>query len=502
MAAGLLVSVCLTLTLACSAPFTRAGVFEPGAVPIKLTGGFVFTEGPAADTLGNVYFTDKPRTNIWKWSDSSGLTLWCTNSGGANGLYYWTNNCLYACEEFLHRVTRFDAIGQRMVLASNYLGKAFNTPNDLWVSPVGSLYFTDPYWPWNSSPQGVCAVYWLAPDSDTPVRVITDLLQPNGVIGTPDLKRLYVADDAGKTTYVYTILADGMVTNRRVFAPIQCDGVTLDDAGNVYLTDWAGTRSHVVVYDEDGRFVEEVRIPEDPQNVTRGGADGRTLYVTARTSLYAVRLAAIRCLRRGVNGYEQLACSIAQATPETSLSSASTMPVGVLASNSEYRAVLSFCLTNVPSDHVITNITLKLHTHESNTGAQTRLRLYRLKATPSRDVTWLTAQSNQPWASPGGDFDPLPLAEVSGVLTGASQALRFQSSPALVDAANAALAYGEPLNLILCADMTTLGVLTLASSQHDTWLYRPMLQVMDMIPEPALAALTAAVVLTLRIQQT
>lgn len=480
----------------CAAVTAHAGVFEPGASAAKLTGGFQFVEGPAVDPSGAVYFTDKPRSNIWKWSDSTGLSLWRTNSGGANGLYYWTNDCLYACEEFLHRVTSVDMAQHVTMLVSNFNNSAFNTPNDLWVSPAGSVYFTDPYWPWNSSPQGVCAVYWLGPGSSTATRVITNLLQPNGILGTPDVKRLYVADDAGKTTYVYAILHDGIVTNRRFFAPIQCDGMTLDDGGNVYLTDWAGARSHIVAYDEDGVKVDQLSVPEDPQNVVRGGADGQTLYVTARTSLYAIRLAAVRRLRRGVNGYEQLACSISEAASNTSFSADAAMPAGHGAvAGSELRAVLSFPLATVPYDHVITNVTLKLHTHESNTGTLARLWLHRLLATPSNDVTWLAARSGQPWAAPGGAYDPVPLASVSGALTGASRAILFPSTTSLVAAANAALAADEPLNLILLADTNASSVLTLASSQHDTWLYRPMLNVMDIVPEPGLCAGLACLVI-------
>lgn len=467
----------------------RAGVFEPGASAVTLTGGFLFVEGPAADPSGAIFFTDKPRSNIWKWSDATGLSLWRTNSGGANGLYFWTNDCLYACEEFLHRVTTIDMAQNVTILVSNYNNKAFNTPNDLWVSPAGSVYFTDPYWPWNGSPQGVCAVYWLGPGSATASRVITSVQQPNGILGTPDFKRLYVPDDAGKTTYVFTIVQDGIVTNRRFFAPIQCDGMTLDDGGNLYLTDWSGTRRHIVAYDEDGVKIDELIVAEDPQNVVRGGADGRTLYVTAHTSLYAIRLAAVHYLRRGVNGYEQLSCSISEAASNTSFSADAAMPVGnVPGGGGEFRAVLSFALTNVPRDHVITNLTLKLHTHESNTGSLARLWLHRLLATPGNDVTWTDARAGQPWTTPGGAYDPVPLASASGFLTGASRAILFPSTTSLLAAADLALAAGQPLNLIVLADTNASSILTLASSQHDTWLYRPILNVMDIVPEPALWA--------------
>jgi len=483
---------CATALAACIS-MAHAGLFEPGAAAVKLAGGFNFTEGPAADAAGNFYFTDKPRSNIWKWSESTGLSLWRANSGGANGLYYWTNDCLYVCEEFLHRMTRLDMDQNVTMLVSNYNNKAFNTPNDVWVSPAGSVYFTDPYWPWNGSPQGVCAVYWLGPGSSAATRVVTDLKQPNGVLGTPDLKRLYVADDEGKTTYVYTILHDGVVTNRRFFAPIQCDGMTLDDGGNVYLTDWNGTRSNIVVYNEDGVFVELKPVPEKPQNVVRGGADGRTLFITARTSVFSLRLASIKWLRRGVNGYEQLTSAIAQAAPSNAFSALDTMPVGDLpGGGSAMRAVLSFPLTNIHAGHVVTNITLKLHTHDANTGALTRLWLHRLTATPDNTVTWLAARDGQPWTTPGGDYDSAPLASVSGALTGAARAILFPSTTGLVAAANDALLAGQPLNLIVLADAGVSNTLTLASAQHDTWLYRPMLSVMDMVPEPAAAALCAA----------
>lgn|GEM_PF-4639883 len=172
--------VVLTCVLA-TACLARPGVFEPGATAVKLASGFQFAEGPAADPSGAIFFTDKPRSIIWKWSDTTGLSPWRSNSGGANSLFFWTNVCFYACEEFLHRVTSIDMAHNVSVSVSTYNNKAFNTPNDLWVSPAGSVCFTHPYWPCNGSPQGVRAVYWLGLGSTTATRVITTLQQPNGI---------------------------------------------------------------------------------------------------------------------------------------------------------------------------------------------------------------------------------------------------------------------------------------------------------------------------------
>jgi SMP-30/Gluconolactonase/LRE-like region len=126
-------------------------------------------------------------------------------------------------------------------VVKDYQGKLLNGPNDVWVRPDGGLYFTDPfykrsYWKRGPKEQAVEGVYYLSPDRQKLVRVVEDLKQPNGIIGTPDGKVLYVADIGASRTYAYAIRPDGTLANKRLFCKLGSDGMTLDDQGNVYLT--------------------------------------------------------------------------------------------------------------------------------------------------------------------------------------------------------------------------------------------------------------------------
>jgi gluconolactonase len=275
--------------LTCSTTGLRAAAEEliaPGAEVQQLAGGFVFTEGPACDAQGNVYFSDIPNQRIHKWSLDGKLTTFRENSGGANGLYFDCDGNLLACEGGNRRLTSIAPDGNVTVLADSYDGKKLNSPNDLWIDPRGGVYFTDPrYGSQEGLEQDGFYVYYLPPDRKQLVRVLDDLVKPNGVIGTADGKLLYVADAGDSKTYVYRIQADGSLTNRKLIAPVGSDGMTLDEKGNLYLT-----RGVVHVYSPDGENITTIEIPESPANVCFGGKDRRTLFITARKGLYSVRM--------------------------------------------------------------------------------------------------------------------------------------------------------------------------------------------------------------------
>lgn len=264
----------------------KAGLVAPGAKVEKLAGGFKFTEGPAADARGNIFFSDIPNNRIHKWSLDGKLTTFRENSGGANGLYFDRKGNLLACEGGGRRLVSIDPEGNVTVLAEKYDGKPFNSLNDLWIDPKGGVYFTDPrYGRRDNMEQDGEHVYYLTPDGKKVIRVIDDMVRPNGVIGTRNGKKLYVADHGGKKTFVYKINEDGTLSNKKLFAPEGSDGVTTDNQGNVYLT-----TKVVAVYNKKGEKIEEIEVPEQPANVTFGGRDKKTLFITARTSLYAVRM--------------------------------------------------------------------------------------------------------------------------------------------------------------------------------------------------------------------
>ena len=281
-----LVMVALFALVSAGCGAQTGSVVAPGAKVEKLTGGFRFTEGPAADAKGNVFFSDIPNNRIHKWSLDGKLSTFRENSGGSNGLFFCKQGKLLACEGGGRRLVSIDPQGNVKVLADKYDGKKFNSLNDLWIDPKGGIYFTDPrYGNRASMEQDGEHVYYLTPDSKKIIRVVNDMVRPNGIIGTPDGRKLYITDHGGKKTFSYIIKKDGTLSNKKLFAPEGSDGMTIDNRGNVYLT----TRV-VAVYNKKGERIEEIKIPEGPANVTFGGKDKKTLFITARTSLYAVRM--------------------------------------------------------------------------------------------------------------------------------------------------------------------------------------------------------------------
>ena len=278
--------VLLVAVLAAGCNGEQLSVAAEGAKVEKLAGGFQFTEGPASDAKGNIFFTDIPNNRIHKWSLEGKLSTFRENSGGANGLYFDKKGNLLACEGGGRRLVSIDPKGNVTVLADKYQDKKFNSLNDLWIDPKGGIYFTDPrYGRRDNLDQDGEHVYYLTPDRKKVIRVINDMVRPNGVIGTPDGKLLYVTDHGGKKTFVYTINKDGTLSNKKLIAGEGSDGMTIDNKGNIYLT----TRA-VLVYNKEGEKIETIEVPEGPANVTFGGKDKKTLFITARTSLYSVRM--------------------------------------------------------------------------------------------------------------------------------------------------------------------------------------------------------------------
>lgn len=267
------------------------GIIAPDAKVEKLAGGFAFTEGPAADAEGNVFFTDQPNDRILKWSVDGKLTTWMKPCGRSNGLCFDAKGNLWACADEKNELWRIAPDKKVTVVVKDYGGKLLNGPNDIWVRADGGIYFTDPfykrpYWKRGPKEQGVEGVFYLAPDRKKLVRVIDDLKQPNGIIGTPDGKTLYVADIGAGRTFAYDIGADGSLSKKRPFCKLGSDGMTIDNAGNVYLTG-----NGVTVFDRDGKQIEHIKVPEPwTANVCFGGKDGHTLFITASRGLYGLRM--------------------------------------------------------------------------------------------------------------------------------------------------------------------------------------------------------------------
>ena len=270
-------------------------LIAPGAEVVRLAGDFGFTEGPAADSKGNVFFVDDPNNRIHRWCVTERtVSVFIEGSAHANGMYFDKDDNLYVCEGGTGSVVRYTPDGVRTVVANKFNNRHFNKPNDLWIDPKGGIYFTDPqYGDAFHVVQDGEHVYYILPDRSKVIRVIevggpgTDFVKPNGVIGTPDGKLLYVADIGGRMVYRFNIQPDGTLTDKHPFAPVVTDGMTIDERGNVYM---AG-RNYVIVYSPEGEEIERIRVSDRwTANVTFGGADFRTLFITASSGFYAIEM--------------------------------------------------------------------------------------------------------------------------------------------------------------------------------------------------------------------
>ena len=266
-------------------------IIEPGTKVEKLADGFLFTEGPAADAKGNVFFTDQPNNRILEWSISNNLSVFMQPAGRSNGMAFDKNGNLWACADEKNELWCIDPGKKVKVIPSKYNDKPLNGPNDLWIAPDGGIYFTDPFykrswWDHETMPQNIQAVYYLKPDHKTIVRVIEDLVQPNGIVGTPDGKSIFIADIGGNKTWSYSINKDGSLGNKKLFCEKGSDGMTIDIEGNIYLTG-----NGVSIFDRQGNIAGNIQVPESwTANVCFGGTDMKTLFITASKSLYRIRL--------------------------------------------------------------------------------------------------------------------------------------------------------------------------------------------------------------------
>ncbi len=279
------------IVLSCSQA-QQADIVQEGAVVEKLAGDFLFTEGPASDADGNVYFTDQPNDRIMKWSIDDKLSTWMQPSGRSNGLCFDDQGNLWACADENNEMWIIGMDKEVSVLLDSYDGGKLNGPNDVWLAPDGSAFFSDPFYkrPWwghdTSEQDGQC-VYFLSSDKQKLTRVIDDLQQPNGIIGSADGKLLYVTDIKDKKTYVYSIGQNGQLSEKKLFCEMGSDGMTLDDKGNLYLTNAAG----VTVFDQNGQQIKNIKIEEPwTANVCFGGSDMKSLFITAKTGLYRIRM--------------------------------------------------------------------------------------------------------------------------------------------------------------------------------------------------------------------
>ena len=270
-----------------------ADIIADGAKVEVLSEGYIFTEGPAVDRDGNVFFTDQPNDRIVKYNAADGsFSDWLKPAGRSNGTKFDKAGNLLACADDKNELWSISPDKKVTVLLGSPGGKLLNGPNDLWIRPDGNLYFTDPlykrdYWKRDKATQQPGEyVYFFNVESKKATPVATDLKQPNGIIGTPDGKTLYIADIGARKTYSYSVKSDGTLENMTLFCEMGSDGMTIDNEGNVYLTGRG-----VTVFDKTGKKLTNITIPEPwTGNVTFAGQDRRLLFITASKKVYGVKM--------------------------------------------------------------------------------------------------------------------------------------------------------------------------------------------------------------------
>ena len=267
----------------------ETGIVAKGAVPTLVSRQFKFTEGPAVDKDGNVFFTDQPNDKIWEYDTSGKLSVFLEKAGRSNGLFFDQKGNLIACADEKNELWSISPKKKITVLIKNLKGKKLNGPNDVWVNLNGDIYFTDPYyqryyWKRRATELDGEKVYLLRKGAKEPVVISAIFKKPNGIIGSPDGKYLYIADIDDNKTYRFEIGTDGSLVNSKVFAEQGSDGMTVDNAGNIYLTGIG-----ISIYNTDGKKVQQIAIDEPwTANVCFGGKDRNKLFITASTAIYTL----------------------------------------------------------------------------------------------------------------------------------------------------------------------------------------------------------------------
>jgi gluconolactonase len=277
-----------------------ASLVGPDVAFDKLATGFLFTEGPLWHPAGRyLLFSDMPGDTLRKWSAHEGVSIFRKPCAQSNGLAWDGQGRLIVCEHATSQLTRTEADGTSTVLASHHAGKELNSPNDVVVRSDGAIYFSDPTYgrkehfgrprPTELDFRGV---YRVAPDG-TLALMAGDFGQPNGLCFSLDESRLYVNDTDRQHIRLFDVRADGTLANSRVWAETKGegagapDGMKIDSAGNVYCCGPGG----IHVFAPDATCLGVIRVPEYTANFCFGDDDRRSLYVTASTSIYRLRVA-------------------------------------------------------------------------------------------------------------------------------------------------------------------------------------------------------------------
>jgi len=260
----------------------------------KVAGNFEFTEGPLWHPDGFLLFSDVPGNTIYQWQPNNPVKVFRRPSGNANGNTFDRLGRLITAEHSNRRISRTEKDGKVVTLVEKYQGKRLNSPNDLVVKSDGSIYFTDPPYGIKSAQKELdfSGVYRLDTEENLTL-LVSDFVRPNGIAFSPDETKLYVNDSETGHIRFFDVKPDGNLTNGGIFAELKDpnqpgvpDGMKVDIKGNIYSTGPGG----VWVFSPGGTLLGIIQVPEVPANLAWGDRDYQTLYLTARNSLYRVRL--------------------------------------------------------------------------------------------------------------------------------------------------------------------------------------------------------------------
>jgi len=272
-------------------PVKQSTIIAPGAKIQLVSNQFKFTEGPAANKKGVVFFTDQPNDKIWKYDTDGKLSVFLDKTGRSNGMYFDSKGNLVSCADEKNELWSIKPSGKVTVLLKNFNGARLNGPNDLWIDAKGGIYFTDPYYQrayWDRKAPEIKGqnVYYLPKGSKEAFIMDSSLQQPNGIIGTRDGRYLYVADIRARKTYRYAVNADGRLKDRQLFVEQGSDGMAIDNKGNIYLTG-----NGITVYNSDGKKIEQIAVPSRGiTNACFGGKNKNILFITATESVYTLQM--------------------------------------------------------------------------------------------------------------------------------------------------------------------------------------------------------------------
>lgn len=269
---------------------TGVNIVAEGATPKLISSQFSFTEGPAVDKIGNVFFTDQPNDKIWKFDTKGELSVFLDKTGRSNGMYFDKRGNLITAADENNQFWSISPDKKITILLDNFKGQRFNGPNDLWIDKKGGIFFTDPYYQrpyWQRKKPDLAdeRLYYLPKGKKQAFVVDSNLVRPNGIIGSADGKHLFVSDINDKKTYKYDINKNGTLSNRRLFVSMGSDGMTMDDRGNLYTTGQG-----VTVFDPEGKQIMNIPLPGWTANVCFGGTKRDLLFITSSKSVYTLQM--------------------------------------------------------------------------------------------------------------------------------------------------------------------------------------------------------------------